>query len=116
MNTDNSFDKITFQKEEINLANSKSMSPNAVTWGVFPGKEIVQPTVVDPISFLSWKVCHLFRLLIGLYDIIEDQLNCYVILKRTKPSIYGPNFGANFMSRALDREKYSSRSRGTTFS
>lgn len=22
---------------------------------MFPGKEIVQPTVVDPISFLSWK-------------------------------------------------------------
>lgn len=30
--------------------------PNAVTWGVFPGKEIIQPTVVDPISFVSWKV------------------------------------------------------------
>lgn len=29
--------------------------PNAVTWGVFPGKEIVQPTVVDKNSFLAWK-------------------------------------------------------------
>lgn len=28
---------------------------NAVTWGVFPGKEIVQPTVVDPESFKVWK-------------------------------------------------------------
>lgn len=37
------------------MTNSPSLSPNAVTWGVFPGKEIVQPTVVDPISFLSWK-------------------------------------------------------------
>lgn len=27
----------------------------AVTWGVFPGKEIVQPTVVDPESFQVWK-------------------------------------------------------------
>jgi len=27
----------------------------AVTWGVFPNKEIVQPTVVDPDSFLVWK-------------------------------------------------------------
>lgn len=44
-----------FSKEEINLTNSPSLSPNAVTWGVFPGKEIVQPTVVDPISFISWK-------------------------------------------------------------
>ena len=29
---------------------------NAVTWGVFPGKEVVQPTVVDPQSFSVWKV------------------------------------------------------------
>ena len=28
---------------------------NAVTWGVFPGKEIQQPTVVDPDSFMIWK-------------------------------------------------------------
>lgn len=27
----------------------------AVTWGVFPGKEIVQPTVVDYESFMIWK-------------------------------------------------------------
>ena len=29
---------------------------NAVTWGVFPAKEIMQPTVVDPQSFGIWKV------------------------------------------------------------
>lgn len=29
--------------------------PNAATWGVFPGKEIVQPTIVERISFLAWK-------------------------------------------------------------
>lgn len=28
---------------------------NAVTWGVFPGREVVQPTVVDVRSFLVWK-------------------------------------------------------------
>ena len=28
---------------------------NAVTWGVFPGREIVQPTVVDAVSFGIWK-------------------------------------------------------------
>jgi methylenetetrahydrofolate reductase (NADPH) len=27
----------------------------ALTWGVFPGKEISQPTVVDPDSFMVWK-------------------------------------------------------------
>ena len=33
-----------------------SADANAVTWGVFPGKEIIQPTVVDQQSFLVWKV------------------------------------------------------------
>lgn len=35
--------------------NTKSDGPNAVTWGVFPGKEIIQPTIVEAISFLAWK-------------------------------------------------------------
>lgn len=38
-----------------NHSNSCSLSPNAVTWGVFPAKEIIQPTVVDPVSFPIWK-------------------------------------------------------------
>lgn len=29
--------------------------PIAVTWGVFPGKEIIQPTIVDVVSFKVWK-------------------------------------------------------------
>ncbi|KAL8734758.1 MAG: hypothetical protein Q9181_003079 [Wetmoreana brouardii] len=35
--------------------NAPTEGPNAVTWGVFPGKEIVQPTIVEKISFLAWK-------------------------------------------------------------
>ncbi|XP_078026480.1 methylenetetrahydrofolate reductase (NADPH) isoform X2 [Epinephelus lanceolatus] len=38
-----------------NLTNAPDMQPNAVTWGIFPGREIVQPTVVDPDSFMYWK-------------------------------------------------------------
>lgn len=30
-------------------------SPNALTWGIFAGREIIQPTVVETISFLAWK-------------------------------------------------------------
>ena len=37
------------------LSNVADEGPNAVTWGVFPGKEIVQPTIVEQISFLAWK-------------------------------------------------------------
>lgn len=29
--------------------------PIAVTWGVFPGREVLQPTVVDPHAFNIWK-------------------------------------------------------------
>ena len=35
--------------------NAPNEGPNAVTWGVFPGKEIVQPTIVETVSFLAWK-------------------------------------------------------------
>ncbi|CCL98595.1 uncharacterized protein FIBRA_00597 [Fibroporia radiculosa] len=35
--------------------NTHSEGPNAVTWGVFPNKEIVQPTIVEAISFMAWK-------------------------------------------------------------
>lgn len=38
-----------------NLRTNAPADPNAVTWGVFPGKEIVQPTIVEAISFLAWK-------------------------------------------------------------
>ncbi|KAJ2552138.1 methylenetetrahydrofolate reductase (NAD(P)H) met13 [Coemansia sp. RSA 1933] len=37
------------------LTNCPEDSPNAVTWGVFPGKEILQPTIVERVSFLAWK-------------------------------------------------------------
>lgn len=33
----------------------KEHNANAVTWGVFPGKEILQPTIVDRSSFFVWK-------------------------------------------------------------
>lgn len=28
---------------------------NAVTWAIFPGQEIVQSTIIEEISFRSWK-------------------------------------------------------------
>ncbi|EEF33179.1 methylenetetrahydrofolate reductase 2 [Ricinus communis] len=37
------------------LSNVGQNDVNAVTWGVFPGKQIIQPTVVDPASFSVWK-------------------------------------------------------------
>ncbi|WAR15195.1 MTHR-like protein [Mya arenaria] len=44
-----------YQKGEADYTNCDQNEPIAVTWGVFPGKEIIQPTVVDPIAFTVWK-------------------------------------------------------------
>lgn len=48
----------TINKRGDLRTNTLSEGPNAVTWGVFPGKEIVQPTIVEAVSFMAWKVCH----------------------------------------------------------
>ena len=37
------------------VSNVGEADVNAVTWGVFPAKEIIQPTIVDPASFKVWK-------------------------------------------------------------
>jgi len=41
---------------EENYSNCDQTQPIALTWGVFPGKEIIQPTVADPVAFVHWKV------------------------------------------------------------
>ncbi|KAJ0978147.1 hypothetical protein J5N97_013621 [Dioscorea zingiberensis] len=46
---------VAVNKEGQCLSNVGPNAVNAVTWGVFPGKEIIQPTVVDPASFMVWK-------------------------------------------------------------
>ena len=40
----------------VNCTNIKRLTPLAVTWGVFPGQEVKQPTIVDPVSFDAWRV------------------------------------------------------------
>ena len=49
--------------------NTPSDGPNAVTWGVFPGKEIVQPTIVESVSFLAWRD--------EAYSLGMDWAECY---------------------------------------
>lgn len=43
--------------------------PNAVTWGVFPGKEIIQPTIVERVSFMAWKD--------EFFKLGQDWAECY---------------------------------------
>lgn len=58
-------------KEGTLRTNTKDEGPNAVTWGIFPNREIVQPTIVETVSFLAWKD-EAFRL--G-----HDWSKCYAI-------------------------------------
>jgi len=37
------------------VTNLNEEDTNAVTWGVFPGHEIVQSTIIERENFLSWK-------------------------------------------------------------
>lgn len=64
-----SFPSMTFRAVNVEgkiFTNDKKRngSVNAVTWGVFPGKEIIQPTVVDSESFMIWKE-EAFKLWLG---------------------------------------------------
>eukprot|EP00750_Incisomonas_marina_P001497 INCI11287.1.p1 GENE.INCI11287.1~~INCI11287.1.p1 ORF type:complete len:850 (-),score=111.51 INCI11287.1:404-2953(-) len=60
-------------------------SVNAVTWGVFPEKEIVQPTIVDASSFRVWKD-EAFDLWIkqwaSIYEPEGETKDSYNVIKR----------------------------------
>jgi methylenetetrahydrofolate reductase (NADPH) len=49
------FSYMAVNKAGNKIGNVKGDSVNAVTWGVFPAREIMQPTVVDVSSFMAWK-------------------------------------------------------------
>lgn len=74
--------------------NTHSDGPNAVTWGVFPGKEIIQPTIVEAVSFMAWKVrfCH------------PATSNVFIFIYRMRLSSSGSN-GQSSMTPILPRGK-----------
>lgn len=52
------FENITYQAVNYQgekLQNVADNDVNAVTWGVFKGREVIQPTVVDHQAFMIWK-------------------------------------------------------------
>ena len=58
LETIDSLDSISYQATNSSgdfISNLPENCVNAVTWGVFPRQEIVQPTIVDTRSFLIWK-------------------------------------------------------------
>jgi len=57
---------------DVNVTNIKNKKPIAVTWGVFPGREIIQPTIVDPIAFDQWR-SEAFGLMTEQWGMLYDQ-------------------------------------------
>lgn len=75
--------------------------PNAVTWGVYPGKEIIQPTVVEKVSFLAWRE--------EAYKLGMDWAGCYDITSPGRGLISGlmetwwlVNIGESYIPGSLD--------------
>ncbi|KKK21706.1 methylenetetrahydrofolate reductase 2 [Aspergillus rambellii] len=62
------------------LTNTRD-SPNALTWGIFAGREIVQPTIVETISFLAWKD--------EAYQLGEDWAKCHDAASPSRKLIQG---------------------------
>ena len=55
--------KVTFyaakedtESSQALITNMQKGDANAVTWGIFPGKEIVTTTLIEEMSFTAWKV------------------------------------------------------------
>lgn len=68
---------------------------NAVTWGVFPAREILQPTVVDSTSFMIWKD-EAFDLWLEEWGTLYDRDSAsYKLLKGIRNSYYLVNLVEN---------------------
>ncbi|KAF5005760.1 hypothetical protein FDECE_7817 [Fusarium decemcellulare] len=47
-------DFVSSDNGHVNGGAAPGPSTNAVTWGVFPGKEIITPTIIEEVSFRAW--------------------------------------------------------------
>lgn len=70
------------------ISNISTNNVTAVTWGVFPEQEIIQPTVVDTESFKIWKD-EAFNLWKSEWaEIYEKDSESYQVLKEIHDSFY----------------------------
>jgi methylenetetrahydrofolate reductase (NADPH) len=60
-------------------SSSPSSAANSVTWGSFPGKEIVTPTIIEEISFRAWAD--------EAFDIWAEWERCYAPGSQTRSLI-----------------------------
>lgn len=74
--------------------NTHSEGPNAVTWGVFPGKEIIQPTIVEAVSFIAWKD-EAFELGVQWAGLYPDGSESRKLIQQVMDTSYLVNIVAN---------------------
>lgn len=73
--------------DEIRSTSRGSMT-SAVTWGVFPDREVLQPTVVDSNSFLVWKQ-EAFDVWTDVWaELYAPESNSRNILKEMRDTMY----------------------------
>ena len=75
-----------------NLPENNAM---AVTWGVFPNKEIIQPTIVDTRSFLIWKDEAFSLWMNDWASIYEPKSESYRLIKEIYDTYYLVNIVDN---------------------
>ncbi|MEC9026633.1 MAG: hypothetical protein VYD20_03020, partial [Candidatus Neomarinimicrobiota bacterium] len=89
---------ISYQAVNISedlISNISKDNVNVVTWGVFPGEKIKQPTIVDARSFMIWKN-EAFSLWIDDWaSIYENNTMSYSLLKKIYESYYLVNIVDN---------------------
>ncbi|KAG0226223.1 hypothetical protein BGW42_003817 [Actinomortierella wolfii] len=99
--------------------NSQSDGPNAVTWGVFPGKEIVQPTVVEVVSFVAWKD-EAFELWSEWAKVYEPGSESHKLIEKIRDEWYLVNIvhndfqNSDALFRVLNASASSSKATATT--
>jgi methylenetetrahydrofolate reductase (NADPH) len=98
LETLDSLDNISYQAINISgdlISNLPENSINAVTWGVFSGQEIMQPTIVDTRSFLIWKD-EAFGLWISDWaNIYDGESESYKLLNEVYETYYLVNIVDN---------------------
>ena len=91
-------ENISYEAININgdlITNLPENNVMAVTWGVFPNKEIIQPTIVDMRSFLIWKDEAFSLWMDDWASIYEAKSESYKLIKEIYDTYYLVNIVDN---------------------
>ncbi|GAB1600053.1 methylenetetrahydrofolate reductase-like, partial [Argonauta hians] len=71
---------IVNSQDDLDDINYDVNQPITVTWGIFPGLEIIQPFVVDPLAFKIWKEEAFSLWKIKWRDLYDPNSNSYKLI------------------------------------